>query len=130
MSEDPRLALIHSAFEDFEARNVEGLVGFLHPEVRCRVHPPLMNVGEWDGFEGFAQMASGWEEAFGEISYELREIELPDDRSALIAVHQSATGAGSGVPVELDVYFLIEFDGERAARFEIHANRDSAVAAL
>ena len=74
-------------------------------------------------------MTTGWEEAFGEITYALGEIELPDDRNALIAVHQSATGAGSGVPVELDVYFLIEFEGERAVRFEIHANRDSAVAA-
>ena len=71
-------------------------------------------------------MTAGWEEAFGEIAYELGEIELPDERCALIAVHQSATGAGSGVPVELDVYFLIEFDGEQATRFEIHANRDSA----
>ena len=26
MSEDPRIALIHRAFEDFEARDVEGLV--------------------------------------------------------------------------------------------------------
>jgi hypothetical protein len=130
VSEDPRIALIQKAFTDFEERNVEGLIEFLAPEVRSRVHPPLMNVGEWHGFEGFAQMAAGWEEAFGEITYGLGEIELPDERIALVAVHQSATGAGSGVPVELDVYFLIEFDGERVVRFEIHANRDSAVAAL
>jgi SnoaL-like domain len=130
VSEDPRIALIQRAFRDFEERNVEGLIAFLAPEVRSRVHPPLMNVGEWYGFEGFAQMAAGWEEAFGEITYALGEIELPDERHALIAVHQSATGAGSGVPVELHVYFLIEFEGEQAVRFEIHANRDSAVAAL
>ena len=33
----------------------------------------------------------------------IREIELLDDRNVLVAVHQEATGAGSGVPVELDV---------------------------
>jgi hypothetical protein len=130
VSEDPRIALIRRAFRDFEERNVEALIAFLDPDVRSRVHPPLMNVGEWHGFEGFAQMTAGWEEAFGEITYALGEIELPDERSALIAVHQSATGAGSGVPVELDVWFLIEFEGERAVRIEIHASRESAVAAL
>ena len=41
-----------------------------------------MNVGEWHGYPGFVQMTAGWEEAFGVISYELREIELPDERSA------------------------------------------------
>jgi ketosteroid isomerase-like protein len=127
VSEDQRIALIQRAFRDFEERDVDGLIAFLDPEVRSRVHPPLMNAGEWHGFEGFAQMTAGWEEAFGEITYALGEIELPDERHALIAVHQSATGAGSGVPVELDVYFLIEFEGERAVRFEIHASRDSAL---
>jgi SnoaL-like domain len=127
VSEDPRIALIEGAFRDFEQRDVEGLTAFLHPEVRCRVHPPLMNVGEWHGYPGFVQMTLGWEEAFGEITYALGEIELPDERHALVACRQSATGAGSGVPVTLDVYFLVEFEGERAVRFEIHANRDSAL---
>jgi ketosteroid isomerase-like protein len=130
MTEDRRVELIREAFANFEARDVEGLVAFLHPAVRCKVNPPLLNVGEWQGYEGFVRMTQGWEDAFGQISYDIREIELPDERHALISVHQSATGAGSGVPVALDVYFLVEFDGERAVRFEVHANRDSAEAAL
>jgi ketosteroid isomerase-like protein len=130
VADDPRVKLIEDAFAGFEARDVQGLLAFLHPEVVSRVHPPLMNVGEWHGFEGFAQMTAGWEEAFGQITYDIRGIELPDDRNALVAVHQSATGAGSGVPVALDVYFLIEFEGERAVRFEIHADRASAVTAV
>jgi len=130
VSEDPRIALIQNAFRDFQARDAEAVIDFLEPEIRCRVHPPLMNVGEWHGYAGFVQMTAGWEEAFGEIAYDVRGIELPDERNALVAVHQSATGAGSGVPVELDVYFLFEFEGERCSRFEIHATRESAVAAL
>jgi hypothetical protein len=130
VSEDPRITLIENAFRDFQERDVEGLMGFLDPEVRSRVHPPLMNAGEWFGYPGFVQMTAGWEEAFGEISYGLGEVELPDERHALIAVHQSATGAGSGVPVELDVWFLIEFEADRAVRFEIHESRESAVAAI
>jgi ketosteroid isomerase-like protein len=129
MSGDRRSELIENAFAAFEARDAEAVVAFLAPEVRCRVLPPLMNTGEWHGYGGFLEMTAGWEEAFGEIAYAVTGIELPDDRNALVAVHQSATGAGSGVPVELDVYFLIEFEGDRAARLEIHPDRDSALAA-
>ena len=130
MSDDPRLKLIRDAFAAFVQRDVAGLVGFLHPEVESRVFPPLMNVGAWQGPMGFAEMTAGWEEAFGTIEYDIREIELPDERNALVAVHQTATGAGSGVPVELDVWFLIEFRGAQAVRFQIHADRASALAAV
>lgn len=130
MSEDPRPALIRRAFAGFEERDVDGLMSFLHPDVESRVLPPLMNVGTWHGYPGFVQMTAGWEEAFGQVSYEIRDIELVDDRNALVAVHQQATGAGSGVPVELDVYFLIEFEDERTIRFQVHANRDSALAEI
>jgi hypothetical protein len=127
MSADPRIGLIRKAFADYLERNVEGLAGFLHPEVESRVFPPLLNVGAWRGPAGFVEMTRNWEEAFGEVQYEILEIELPDDRNVLVAVHQQATGAGSGVPVELDVWFLVELDGEQAIRFQIHANRDSAM---
>jgi SnoaL-like domain len=126
VSEEPRIALIEQAFADYAERNVEGLAQFLHPEVESRVFPPLLNVGTWHGPVGFVEMTSSWEEAFGEVRYEIRGIELPDDRNALVAVNQQATGAGSGVPVELDVWFVVEFDGERAVRFQIHSSRDSA----
>jgi ketosteroid isomerase-like protein len=130
LSDDPRVGLIENAFEAFEARDVVGLGDFLHPKVECRVWPPLMNVGTWQGYAGFVQMTAGWEEAFGRIAYEVRGTEIVDDRNVFVAVHQTATGAGSGVPVELDVYFLVEFEGEQAVRFQVHANRESAEAAV
>jgi hypothetical protein len=130
VSEDRRDELIREAFANFAARDLPGLARFLHPEVECRVAPPLMNAGEWRGPAGFMEMVAGWEEAFGEIKYEIRGIELVDDRNTFVEVHQEATGAGSGVPVGLDVYFLIEFEAEQAIRFQIHPNRDSAVAAM
>ena len=130
MSEDPRVQLVHRAFADFAARRVEGLADFLHPEIESKVHAPLLNTGTWQGPAGFVEMNRGWEDAFDEIAYEIREMELCDDRNVLVSVHQEATGAGSGVPVELDVYFLIEFAGEQAIRFQIHADRASALAAI
>lgn len=130
MSEDPRVDLISQAFADFETRNVVGLARFLHPEVESHVAPSLMNSGRWHGPAGFVEMVRGWEDVWGEIRYTLGRIEPIDARNVIIDVHQEATGVGSGVPVANDVVYLIEFEGERAIRFEIHADRESALAAV
>ena len=128
MSEDPRPKLIRDAFTAFAERDAAALAGFLHPEVESRVFPPLMNAGTWQGPLGFVEMTAGWEEAFGTITYDVRGIELLDERHALVDVHQTAIGASSGVSVELDVCFLVEFRGAQAIRFQIHDSRESAAA--
>jgi ketosteroid isomerase-like protein len=130
LSADPRETLIRDAFVSFEARDVEGLMSFLHPDVESRVISPLLNAGTWHGYPGFVEMTVGWEDAFGKIKYDIRGIEPLDQRNVLIAVHQEAIGAGSGVPVVLDVFFLIEFRDEQAIRFQVHADRESALAAV
>ena len=130
MTEDRRLGLIKQAFADFEARNVAGLGRFLHPEVESHVAPSLLNAGRWHGPSGFVEMVQGWEDVWGEITYTLGEIEPIDARNVIVHVHQEATGAGSGVRVENDVVYLIEFEGEQAIRFEIHSDREAAVAAV
>lgn len=127
---DPRIALIEDAFDAFNERDVEGLVGFLHPQVESHVSPELMNTGTWTGFAGFAEMTAGWQDVWGNMKYDLRGIELVDERHALVAVHQAATGAQSGVPVALDVVYLIEFEAQQAIRFQVHTSRESALAAV
>lgn len=131
MADDRRVELIMQAFADFEARSVDGLARFLHPEIESRVAPAMGNPGTWNGPAGFVAMTQSWEEPFGgSITYEVKDVELIDDRNVLVAVHQAATGAISGVPVELDVVFLVEFEGEQAIRFHVYADRDSALAAV
>jgi ketosteroid isomerase-like protein len=130
VADDPRPRLVEQAFADYRARNMAGLVAFLHPEIESHVSASLANSGTFQGVAGFVAMNAGWEEAFQNVRYEIRDIDLLDDRNALVEVHQEAEGAGSGVPVELDVVFLIEFEGEQAIRFRIHANREEALAAV
>jgi ketosteroid isomerase-like protein len=127
---DPRIPLVEDAFEAFQSRDLERVAGFLHPEVESHVAPPLMNAGTWQGAGGFLEMTAGWEEAFGSVRYEIRRFELLDEHNLLVDVHQEAVGAGSGVPVALDVIFLIEMVDERAVRFQIHPDREKALAAV
>ena len=129
MNEDPRVGLIEAAIEAFNTEDVASFLDFIHPEVESRVAPGLGNPGSHEGVEGFGAMMADWSEAWSENRIELEEVELVDDSVALALTRQTAVGAGSGVPVTFSTVFLVEFEGERAIRFEIHPDRESALAA-
>ena len=130
MTEDARDPLIRLAVESFNDANLESLLAFIHPRVESRVAEGLGNPGTHEGIEGFGAMMADWGEAWSDQHLELKEIEHLDDKVSLVHVQQSLVGAGSGIPVERETTFLIGFEDDRAIRFEIHTNRDSAVAAL
>ena len=122
--------IVREAAEAFRTRDIPGLLAFLDPAVESHVSPPLMNAGTWTGHEGFLAMATAWEEPWSEIDYETGEIETPDDDHVLAHIHQRATGAGSGVPVELNVIYMVELRDGRAVRVHIYADREAALAAV
>lgn len=127
MSEDPRIALVERAFRNFNESDLQGIVDFIDPAVRTHVAEGLINIGDWEGWAGFVEMSQGWNDVWGEVNYVLTGLELLDETNMLASVHQEATGAGSGVPVELDVVYLIEIVDARAVRFEVHPSRESAL---
>jgi ketosteroid isomerase-like protein len=122
--------LVRSAFEAFDASDVAGLIATLHPDVECHVAQPMMNAGTWHGIDGYLEMTSAWFEAWEGLRYEVVELEAPDDRHILAKLRQIATGAGSGVPVEMDVVFLFEVEEGLARRFHVYPDRESAAAAI
>ena len=130
MTDDRRDALIRNAIESFNQADVTGLLGFIHPDVRSRVSADLGNPGSYHGHLGFGEMMADWSEAWSSQRIELREIEHVDDSVSLVHTDQSLVGAGSGVPVEAETTFLVAFEGDRAIRFEIHADADSAREAI
>jgi ketosteroid isomerase-like protein len=122
--------LVRDGLEAFNREDVAGILGLLDPVVESHVGAGLMNTGTWQGLEGFGEMAAAWGEAWEQNVYELVEIETPDDDHVIAHIHQRATGALSGVPVELSVFYMLEFAEDRAVRFHIYPDRDSAVAAI
>ena len=54
--------------------------------------------------------------------------ELPND-CLLVEVEQHAVGAGSGVPVEMALFWLFGFADGKVTRFHMYGSREAAVAA-
>ena len=129
MNEDRRVGLIEAAIEAFNAEDVPALLALIHPDVSSRVADGLGNPGTFHGLEGYVAMMTDWSEAWSENQLELEDVELVGDSVALAITKQTAVGAGSGIPLAFSTVFLVGFEGERAIRFEIHPDRESALAA-
>jgi ketosteroid isomerase-like protein len=79
------------------------------------VDPPLDGRSVWHGREGFVEFMRTWTEEFEDWSIQVeRWIDAGDDRVVALT-YQSATGKGSGVPVELDLGQIYELEDGRIA---------------
>jgi hypothetical protein len=132
-AEDPRPALFDRAIVAFNKRDMAALDRVVAEDISSHVSPDMANSGSWEDRQGFYAMLIGWTEPWSELKIEVKGYELLDSQRMLAHIHQKAVGAGSGVPVELDVCFGVEIetaDGMRMVRFEVHPNRESALSHL
>jgi ketosteroid isomerase-like protein len=123
-------ALARAGLEAFNRGDMEAVVGFLHPEIEMHVSPRMMNAGTWHGIDGYMEGVGGWGDAWENLHFEITGIEEADERTVLVGVRQTALGRESGVPVEMDAVLLFEVVDGRARRFQVHPDRESAVAAI
>jgi hypothetical protein len=132
-ADDPRPALFDQAIAAFNARDIERLDRVVAEDIASHVSSKMANSGSWDDRQGFYTMLAGWTEPWSKLDVEVTGYELLDSERMLAHVHQQAVGAGSGVPVELDVCFAVQVEaaeGMRMVRFEVHPDRDSALSHL
>lgn len=90
----------------------------------------LMNSGTYHGHDAFAKWMQEWNEAWSEITIDVRKVEEIEGRFLMVEAHQSAVGSGSGVPVEMDIIQLIEVRDGKIVRFNLYSDRALADAAL
>jgi ketosteroid isomerase-like protein len=124
---EANLAVAREAFECFQRGDVDALLDLTAGDQLVTFSPETVpNGGTFHGREGYLEWASAWLEAWERFSIELLEIAPLDDRWVFSAVHQSAVGKGSGVPVELDTYFLVQVVDGTIQRIELYLDRAQA----
>jgi ketosteroid isomerase-like protein len=83
----------------------------------------------WRGREGFVEFLRTWTEQFEDWSIRVeRWIDAGDDRVVALT-YQSATGKGSGVPVEMKISQVHELEGGRLARVTNYLSHAEALEA-
>ena len=90
---------------------------------------PLDGRSVWRGADGFVEFLRTWTEQFDEWSIRVeRLIDAGEDRVVALT-RQKATGKGSGVPVELNLGQVWEFEAGRVARAGAYLDHKEALEA-
>jgi ketosteroid isomerase-like protein len=129
-SEQLNTELMRRGFEAYNAGDYEAVVALLHADVELHADSELINSGDFRGHDGFIRWNADWTEAWEEFRVEPRVITSFGGRHILADTHQVARGAGSGVDVEMDVYWVFELADDRVVRMHLYATRERALAAI
>jgi ketosteroid isomerase-like protein len=89
-----------------------------------------VNTGIYRGFEGLVTWTGEWLGAFEDWEQELRSFKPVGERHVLVDVHQSGKGAGSGVPVAMDLIYMCEIENGQLVRFHLYPDEERALAAV
>jgi ketosteroid isomerase-like protein len=134
MSEE-NVEIVRRVFEEFQAGMERGDPGaFFDSEsvaddFEWLTDAPLDGRSVWRGREGFVEFMRTWTEEFEDWSIQVeRWIDVGDDR-VIALTHQSATGKGSGVPVELNLGQVYELEAGRIVRVRNYLGHAQALEA-
>jgi ketosteroid isomerase-like protein len=111
------------------AGDEETLRSMIPPDCEIYGAPGLINSGTYRGFDGFQQWIKEWEDAWGEVRYELQDVIEVGDGLVVIPAHIVAKGAGSGVETDNVFGWMFQFRDGRVVRFHAYGSVDEAMEA-
>ena len=126
---DARLAQLREGVAAFNRGDAGPALAMFSEDVECKVAGDLMNVGTYEGHAGYLEMIRNWSEAWDSIEAEIIGAEELSGDHLMVEIHQRAIGAGSGVPVEMKIFWLFGFGGGEVKRFHMYSTREAAMAA-
>lgn len=124
--------LIRVGFEIFEREGfsaVEALLPLIDPEIEVYTEPRLINAGTYHGHDGYLRWARQWMEAWEDFRMEALEFIEVGDSIVVVPLHQTARGRGSGVPVEMEIAYLLEVRDGKVRRFHLYESKEGALGA-
>jgi ketosteroid isomerase-like protein len=129
-SQQRNVELTRLGFEAYNAGDYEALAGLLDPDVELHADSELINSGDFRGHEGFMRWNAEWTEVWEEFTVEARSVEAFGGHCILADAHQAARGAGSGIEVQMDVFWALAVADGRVTRMHLYATRERAVEAI
>jgi ketosteroid isomerase-like protein len=121
--------LVRTALEAYQQGGTETMLELADPEVEIHIAPSLVNPGTTTGPDQARSMTRDWEEAWGDVRYEIEEFRELGDGRAVARVHTFAEGSFSGVKVDMRQGWLWEVRDGRFTRWHLYPNVEAALEA-
>jgi ketosteroid isomerase-like protein len=122
------IEIARAGYEAFQRSDVATVLELTDPEVEIFLPPTLPNSGTFHGHEGYMTWLGQWLEAWDDFKIEVRGMEAVGQRHVVTAIHQSGIGRGSGIPVQMDVAYMLDIRGGKVAALQMYLDRADAVA--
>ena len=120
--------VVQAAWDAYFAGDIEGVIAHLSPSVET----DLTRFEGWPedsvyyGQAGFRRFITDWLAGWERYEAGLDELVEPSPGCVLTLSWQRGYGAGSQVPVEMQLAEIFTLDGDRIVRMELWSNRDAA----
>ena len=121
--------LAQRAINAYRAGDVETFLALMDPEVEVFNDPEMPNAGTFHGHEGFMHWTMEWLEAWETFELDPIGYEAVGSHHALIHMRQHGKGKGSGIDVEMIVWYMAEFREGKGVRMHLYPNHEKALAA-
>jgi ketosteroid isomerase-like protein len=119
--------IVRRGYEAYARGDVAAMLADVDPEMITYREEP--DGATFKGREGFLEAIAEWVEDFDEFVATPEELIDANERQVVVRVHQTATGAQSGAPIEGDFWFVHTLSGSKVTRLDMFASRDRALEA-
>jgi ketosteroid isomerase-like protein len=128
-SPEENLAAVWAALEVFQSGDVERFLEFLDPDIEVFSTPELANPTQARGRDAWLRWTGDWLEAWETFEIDAESIEPVGEHHVILDMRQHGKGKGSGVEVELRVFYMFELHDGVATRYHLYPDRKQAEAA-
>jgi ketosteroid isomerase-like protein len=126
-SQERNIAVVQSALAAFQRQDLETVLTYFDPEVEIYSSPEMVNPVETVGRDAWLKWLGEWYDAWESFEVEAEEIEPVGQRHVLTRMLQRGIGKGSGVEVELRVYYMFELREGVAVRYHLYPDHEQAL---
>jgi ketosteroid isomerase-like protein len=123
------LAVVREAMEAFQSGDIEHFLEFLDPEIEVFSTPQLANPTHATGRDAWLRWVGEWLDAWETFEIEAASLEPLGEHHVIADMRQRGTGKGSGIQVELRVFYMFELHDGVATRYHLYPDREQAEAA-
>jgi ketosteroid isomerase-like protein len=121
--------VVRRAMAAFGRGDREAFLAEVSPEVVIKQTAPIPDARAYHGHAGMMQVISDWGQVFDDLVMTPEEFTDAGHDKVIVRVRQNARGAGSGVPVEFDTWFVYGIGGGKIVRLEMFNYRNQALEA-
>jgi ketosteroid isomerase-like protein len=121
-------AVARELWDAWERGDLAAMFELIDPEVVSTQFPEQVDVADYHGHDGVRAVMEDWIGTWDNWKIEMLDLREVGD-AAVLTLHQSGQGKGSGVAMEGDVWFVWHVRAGRVVRWQMFQSEAEALAA-